>query len=246
MNATAVLLAVLVGVTLGLLGGGGAILTIPVFVYVLGVPMKSAVPMSLLVVGAASALGAVQRWHARQFNPRHGIWFGLAAVAGAFVGARVGLLIPERIQLTLFASVTLIAATRMWRTADAPEGGRARPPRALAWTVALAIGALTGVIGIGGGFLFVPALVTLLGVPMLEATSLSLMIVTMNAFAGFAGYYGHVEIDWKLAVPFAAIVIVATLAAGPFAARVRVATLKRIFAIVLLSIGGFMLLKNLL
>jgi uncharacterized membrane protein YfcA len=244
VNVAAVLLAALVGVTLGLLGGGGAILTVPILVYALGVPVKSAVPMSLLVVGTASAVGAVQRWRARHFNPRHGLWFGLAAVAGALVGARVGLLIPAKVQLTMFAAVTVVAAVRMWRSADAPESIHRRPPAALAFVVACAIGMLTGVIGIGGGFLFVPALVTLLGMAMLEATSLSLMVVTMNAFAGFAGYYGRVAIDWAIAVPFAAMVIVATLAAGPFAAKVRGATLKRIFAVVLVLIGGFVLFEN--
>src|SRR5690606_29378098 len=102
--------------------------------------------------------------------------------------------------------------------------------RVFAYAVPVAIGMLTGIIGIGGGFLFVPALVAILGVPMLEATGLSLMVVTMNAFAGFAGYYGKVTLDWSLALPFAAVVIAFTLAAGRLAPRLRSATLKRIFA----------------
>lgn len=245
MTLTAALLAAVIGITLGLLGGGGAILAVPVFVYALGVPVKSAVPMSLLVIGAASALGAAQRWHAGHLRPARGLAFGLAAVLGAFVGARIGVLVPERVQLLVFATVVLAASVQMWRSAARAEGAPTRPSRVGAVVVPATIGVLTGIIGIGGGFLFVPALVTLHGIPMREATGLSLMVITMNAFAGFLGYVGHVAINWALVVPFTVIVAACTLVAGPLAARVDAPTLKRTFAVVLVSIGAFVLFENL-
>lgn len=245
MTTLAALLAVLVGTSLGLLGGGGAILTVPIFVYALGIPVKSAVPMSLLVVGSASALSAAQRWYHGQLHPRRALGFALLAVPSAFAGARLGLLISERWQLGIFASTVLLGAVAMWRSARVADGQRRPVPRAAALAAPIAVGALTGVIGIGGGFLFVPALVALLGVPMLEAVSLSLMVVTLNSFAAFTGYLGRVDIQWGLMIPFALVVNAATLAAGPLGHRIPVPTLKRVFAVVLVAIGGFVLIENL-
>jgi uncharacterized membrane protein YfcA len=243
----AAVLAVLVGVTLGLLGGGGAILTVPIFVYALGIPMKSAVPMSLLVIGSASALGAIQRWLAGQIRPGRAFGFALLAVPGAFAGAELGVRIPERWQLGIFAISVLVAAWSMWRSARSADVTRRQVPRALAIATPVAVGMLTGMIGIGGGFLFVPALVALLGVPMIEATGLSLVVITINSAAAVAWYYGYGQADiaWKLVLPFAGIVIAATLVSGPFAARIPAATLKRVFAIVLVAIGSFVLFENL-
>jgi uncharacterized membrane protein YfcA len=245
LTPLAALLAVVVGATLGLLGGGGAILTVPIFVYALDVPMKSAVPMSLLVVGAASALGAAQRWHAGQLQPRRAFGFALLAVPGAFVGAMLGLLVHEQWQLGTFAVAVLLAAWSMWQSATKADGTRRPVPRVIALAAPITVGLLTGLIGIGGGFLWVPALVALLGVPMIEATSLSLLLITINAAAAIAWYFGRVDIAWDLVLPFAGLVIAATLTAGPFASRIPAATLKRVFAIVLVAIGSFTLFENL-
>jgi len=239
------LLAAVIGTMLGLFGGGGAILTVPIFVYVLGVPVKSAVPMSLFVIGTACAVGAAGRWMQGTLDPRKGLLFGLSAMVGAFCGARIGLLIPARLQLLLFASAVIAASAGMLRSSY--KGERAAPSASplAALSVPALIGTLTGIVGIGGGFLFVPALVALFSLPMSTATGLSLMVIAMNAAAGIGGYQGRIEIDWSLATGFATVVVGATLVAGRLAPKLPERVLKRAFASVLLVVGLFVLLENL-
>jgi uncharacterized membrane protein YfcA len=237
-------LALLVGATLGFFGGGGAVLAVPIFIYVLGVPAKSALAMSFLVIGAASTVGSVDRWWKGQLNPRRGVWLGLAAVVGAFAGARLGVFLPVALQLTLFGGAVLYAATSLLLSADRVEQPRTPRSHTTAIVVFALIGVFTGVVGVGGGFLFVPALVAIVGVPMIEAMALSLMVVAMNASAAFAGYLGQVPIDWRLASVFAAAVVTGMIPAGRFAPRVPVPLLKRSFAIVLLAVGAFVLIDN--
>src|SRR5688572_22650780 len=173
MTALGLVLAALIGLSLGMLGGGGSTLTVPVFVYVLGFDPKSAIAMSLPVVGAASLVGAASHWRAGQVQVKTALLFGLVAMAGSFLSAR--LLAPRvsgGLQLALLAIVMLAAAVSMFRNAGGrrqAEGSSARPasPPILA-AVALAVGTLTGLVGIGGGFLIVPALVLLARVPMKE------------------------------------------------------------------------------
>lgn len=245
MTLLGAVLALLVGITLGLFGGGGAVLTVPVFVYALSVPVKSAVPMSLFVIGTASAIGAAERWRRRELSPSRGVRFGLAAMAGAFVGARIGVGVPERVQMSLFAVVVVVAAVRMLQRANRTDVTRRVVPAGLDYMVFVLIGMLTSIIGVGGGFLFVPALVTLVGVPLTEAAGISMMVIAMNSAAALAGYQGKVEIEWRLAVSFAVIVVTATLAAGRLAPRIRVATLMRAFAVMILAVGALVLFENL-
>src|SRR3954468_10952527 len=163
-------LAALMGVTLGLLGGGGSILTVPVFVYVLGYAAKPAIAMSLPVIGVTSLMAAGMHW--RLGNVRFGtaLLFGPFAMAGAFAGARLAVFLSGAVQLLLLALAMLLAATSMLRgqpVAPRPATEDARWTRlALLAAVAFGVGMLTGVVGVGGGFLFVPSLVLLARIPM--------------------------------------------------------------------------------
>ena len=139
----------------------------------------------------------------------------------------------------------IVAAASMLRSAEDLEGVRRPLPLSVDFATFALIGALTGIIGIGGGFLFVPALVTLIGIPVAEATGLSLMIIAMNAAAGFAGYQGSVEIQWTLVLVFTAVVVASTLIAGKFSRRIPVPVFKRAFALLLVAIGGLVLFQNL-
>ena len=156
-------LAALIGLSLGLLGGGGSILTVPVLVYVLGYEAKQAIVMSLVVVGITSLVGAVGHWRAGNVNLKSALIFGVITMLGAYLGARLAVLFTGGLQLTLLAVVMLAAAASMFRAPQAEPTSRNVPPPTLPLitigVVGLLVGVLTGVVGIGGGFLIVPALV---------------------------------------------------------------------------------------
>jgi uncharacterized protein len=242
-------LAALIGLALGLLGGGGSILTVPIFVYVLGIEPKPAIAMSLAVVGATSLVGAVGHWRSGNVNVRVAAIFGLVAMFGTYLGARLAVHFTGAAQLTLFAVVMLLAAAFMFR--DRPV--RARPmttsaERRMAMTLTasegLAVGILTGLVGVGGGFLIVPALVLLAGLPMKEAIGTSLVVIGFKSFAGFAGYLGQVQVQWLFMTYFTAVAVLGILAGSYLVRFVEQQALKRAFAVFLVMMGIFILYQN--
>lgn len=246
-------LAAMVGLSLGLMGGGGSILTVPIFVYVLGFAAKPAIAMSLPVVGATSLVGALGHWRAGNVHLRTALLFGVIAMAGSYLGARLAVFVSGAVQLTTLAVVMLAAAVSMLRAkrdSAAPRenaDGAGTPqslPMAKILVVGLAVGVLTGIVGIGGGFLIVPALVILGRVPMKQAVGTSLLVIAMNALSGFAGYVGTVEIDWKVMTGFTTVAIAGILAGTYLIRFVSGAALKRGFALLLLVIGSLMLYQN--
>lgn len=250
MPLVAVALAALVGLTLGLLGGGGSILTVPIFVYVLGFAPKEAIAMSLAVVGAVSAFGAAGHWRAGNVNPRVALVFGGVAMVGAFLGARLAVFVSGAAQLTLFAVVMLLAAFSMFRGPGKAAGADGDAPTAKAMPLrlivaeGLAVGVLTGLVGVGGGFLIVPALVLLGRVPMKQAVGTSLVVIAMNSAAGFSGYLGQVEVAWRLMGFFTATAIGGILVGTYLVRFVPQAALKRGFAVFLVAMGSFILYQN--
>ena len=246
MPALGLALAALIGISLGLLGGGGSILTVPVLVYALGVAAKPAIAMSLPVVGVTSLIGAAMHWRMGNVHVRTALAFGGVAMVGAFAGAKLAAFLTGAVQLALLAVVMLAAGVSMLRGARGADAvAPAAPPRtALLVAVALGVGVLTGLVGIGGGFLFVPALVLLAGIPMRQAVGTSLLVITMNSAAGFAGYLGTVAIDWTFLAGFAAVAIAGALVGTMAASRVPQAALKRAFAVFLVAVGGFVLYRN--
>ncbi|HEX6536469.1 MAG TPA: sulfite exporter TauE/SafE family protein [Gemmatimonadaceae bacterium] len=243
-------LAALIGLSLGLLGGGGSILTVPVLVYVLGFDAKPAIAMSLPVVGVTSLIGAALHWRLGNVRITTALAFGVLAMAGAFAGAKLSVLLSGAVQLALLAVVMLAAAASMLRGGGAGrvpvrDGAPAAPPRiAMLVPIALGVGVLTGLVGIGGGFLVVPALVLLARVPMRQAVGTSLLVIAMNSASGFAGYLGTVRLDWSFLTGFTAAAVAGALVGTALIVRVPQATLKRAFAGFLLVMGGFVLYKN--
>ena len=257
MTVLGAVLALAIGLTLGLLGGGGSILTVPAFVYAIGLEPKRAIAMSLPVVGGAAAIGALQHWRRGGIALRSALPFGAAAMTGAFLGARLAGHLDGRTQLGLLAVTMLAAATSMLRSAlaapAAPDTLNARPtdataqPRLGAWGLTLigvGVGALTGLVGAGGGFLIVPALVLLGDLPMREAVGTSLLVIAMNTAAAFAGYQGAIVIDWGLVLPFGGLTAVGILTGSRFITRVPQRVLKLAFAALLVLIGALILWQN--
>jgi hypothetical protein len=241
-------LAATIGISLGLLGAGGSILTVPVFVYVLGYDPKRAIAMSLLVVGATSLLGAVSHWRAGHVRLRVAATFGAVAMGGSYLGARLSALVSGTTQLMVFGAVMVLAAAFMLRADGAREElptiaeAAARTPLLL--LVAAVVGMLTGMVGIGGGFLIVPALALAAKLPMRHAIGTSLLVIALNAFTGFAGYLGQVEVAWPVVIVFTVVAIGGVFAGSAVARFVSPSVLRRGFAVFLVAMGLFILYQN--
>jgi uncharacterized membrane protein YfcA len=250
MFAAAIVPGVLIGAALGLLGGGGSVLTVPIFVYVLGFSPKEAIAMSLAVVGATSAFGTASHWRAGNVNVRVAAVFGGVAVLGTLIGVRVARFVPGTTQLVVFGVVMLAAAAFMLRFrpagADVSAKVAAEPLTSVLKVMpgGLLVGLLTGIIGVGGGFLIVPALV-LLRMSVHEAVGTSLLVITGTCIVGFLGYLGHVSLDWA-AVALVAAGTLPGIALGSYLHRyVPQSVLRRGFAAFLVVIAAFILIENL-
>lgn len=246
-------LALVVGFVLGLLGGGGSVLTVPILIYALHVPVKPAIAMSLCVVGLVAFIGFLS--HARQGTvaTRVALVFGPFAVASAYVGARIARHISEDAQLVMFALFGLLGSAMMFR--GAMKMNRGPEPVAYEFHVdrhnlprialdAMGIGLLTGLIGVGGGFLIVPALVFVTRLPMRLAIGTSLLVITMNALAGFAGYAGTVAIDWHLVGWFSGIAAVGSIIGTVVSKRVPQRRLKEVFGVLLIGVSLYVLYRR--
>jgi len=238
------LLAVLIGISLGLLGGGGSILTVPTLVYVMNVEPKAAIAMSLPIVGITSLSGAIRHWRAKRIDLRIAFGFGVVAMIGSASAAMAARFIPGVVQLTLLGVVMLIAAVSMLRRRTSDEHAATTPHPVLLGAAALGVGALTGLVGIGGGFLFVPALVLLGGVPMKNAVGTSLVVIALNTAAGAVGYRGQATIDWSVVGAFTLCAVAGSLVGAQLVQRVSGEGLRRGFAGFLVVMAGLVLWAN--
>ncbi|MEU5906791.1 sulfite exporter TauE/SafE family protein [Micromonospora sp. NPDC047527] len=238
---------VLIGLLLGLLGGGGSILAVPALVYGAGLTLAAAVPTSLLVVGISSATALLPRLRAGLVRWRLAAIIGGTGAAATFAGAAVNRLLDPGVVLAGFAVLMVIAGVRMLRdTVDSggdcalPNGGvnwRGCLPKAVG--AGLTVGFLTGLFGVGGGFLIIPALVLMLGLSMPAAVATSLAIIVVNSAAGFAAHAGDATIDYGITTAFTAAAITGSLAAGRIATRLPTHRLQRAFAWLVFAVAAF-------
>jgi uncharacterized membrane protein YfcA len=213
MIALTVGLAVFVGVALGLLGGGGSIMTVPLLAYVAGMDAKQAIATSLLVVGVTSTVGAISHARAGRVQWRTGLIFGAAGMAGAYAGGLLAKFIPGTVLLIGFAVMMIATAIAMLRGRKNIDSGGVehRMPVMKIIAEGLIVGLVTGLVGAGGGFLVVPALALLGGLPMPIAVGTSLIVIAMKSFAGLGGYLSSVQIDWGLALAVTAAAVLGAL-----------------------------------
>lgn len=239
----ALLGALAIGLSLGLLGSGGSILTVPVLHYLVGQPEKLAIGGSLLVVSLIAGAAAVPYALHRQVDWRSVAWFGLPGMAGAWLGAALARWVPGPVQLAMFAAIMLVAAWRMLRGGMAQRGDD-KPHRTAVVAGGFGVGALSGLVGVGGGFLIVPALVLLAGVPMASAVGTSLAVIALNAFTGFGKYVGvlerqSLELDWPVLFAIAGVGTVGSFAGLRLGRRLPQATLRKLFGVFLVVMGLF-------
>ena len=246
MTAIAIVAAASVGVLLGLLGGGGSILLVPILMHVVGMDAKLAVAVSLPVVSLTSLGGALAHWRAGHVDTGAALRVGLLAMAAAYLGARVGVVLPPAVQLVLLAVVMGVAGASMLRTRHLRVAGGDEAPgtrRVLRVVAPLGVGLLTGLTGVGGGFLFVPALVLLERVPFATAVGTSLLVIAANAAAGLAGYVGHLTLPWTFVLAFAATAALGAVAGAGLAPRVSPERLRQAFGALLLAVAASMLYR---
>jgi hypothetical protein len=209
-----VALGVVIGGILGLIGAGGSILAVPGFIFVLQLSPHQATLAGAMVVGLAALTGAVRRIRRGEADIRVGALFSISGLLGTVIGARVSNLIDEQIVALLFSGVIVVAAISMWRTATyehARPGGATR-----AGIAATGVGLLTGVFGIGGGFLIVPALVLVMNVPARLATGTSLVAISLNSAAALL-----FRLDQFDSIPLASVLLVAVTAAATSAIAIQ-------------------------
>jgi hypothetical protein len=251
MMVFALALSLLIGVALGLLGGGGSILTLPILTYVVGMSPKAAIAASLFVVATTSAVGAVAHARAGRVQWRTGVLFGAAGMVGAFGGGRLAAYLPARVLMVMFALMMVATAAAMLRGRRAPSAATtpaATPALPVGKVVleGIVVGVVTGIVGAGGGFLVVPALVLLGGLPMEIAVGTSLVVIAMKSFAGLAGHLGHVQIEWGTTLLVTAAAVLGSFGGGALASRIPPAALRKGFGVFVLVMAAFVLGKELL
>ncbi|HHU67897.1 sulfite exporter TauE/SafE family protein [Corynebacterium sp.] len=240
------ILAIAIGLSLGLLGGGGSILTVPLLTYVAGMDPKEAIAASLFVVGATSVLSTLT--HARMGNVqwRTGLIFGAASMAGAFLGGLAGGYIPGVILMLAFAVMmiaTAIAMLRGRKKRDTVE--QTKLPLGKILIEGLVVGLVTGLVGAGGGFLVVPALALLGGLSMPVAVGTSLLVISMKSFAGLAGYLTTVSLNWPLVLGVTGMALIGALIGARLTKVVPEQALRKGFGIFVLVMGVFVLSQEL-
>jgi len=242
----AALLSLAIGAVLGMLGGGGSILTLPMLVYAVGAEPRGAIAASLLVVGTTAVVGVVLHGRAGNVRWRTGLIFGAVAMLGSFAGSRLSQHLSTRVLLLLFAAVMVATGLTMLRRRGGEAADEARPPLQLvAWLAALAVGVLSGLIGAGGGFLIVPALVLFGRLPVRAAIGTSLLVIAMQSSAALAGHLGHVDLDGALVLVVTAASTLGSIAGVRLGRSLSVDRLRRAFAWLVLAMAVFVAAQHL-
>jgi len=253
--------SILIGVSLGLIGGGGSILTVPVLVYIFKMDAAAATVYSLFVVGLTSAVGSVNYFKRGLINVKTALMFGIPSVVGVFI-ARLFIVpvIPEQVftighfivtkhilLMLLFALLMIAASYSMIAKKMVVAGGAAKPcckNYALTILQGLGTGVVTGLVGAGGGFMIIPALVFVLKLPMKEAIGTSLLIIAVNSLLGFAGSAGDIPIQWTFLLTVVAFAVAGIFIGNILSKKIDGAKLKPVFGWFVLLMGVYIVLKE--
>ncbi|NJL79934.1 MAG: sulfite exporter TauE/SafE family protein [Richelia sp. RM2_1_2] len=250
------ILAVCIGITLGLIGGGGSILALPILKYIMGIETKSAVAMTLVIVGAVSLIGVIPHWLKGNVNFKTALLFSPAAMLGAYLGARIASLpiINPTIQLICFAVMMLVAAFFMIRKSSRisevkqqhklDEKHHDKYRFFLIPAEGLVVGIVTGFVGVGGGFMIIPALVLLGKTPMKEAVGTSLLIITFKSLAGFAGYFGQVPLDINIMIIFTIAASLGTIFGAYLTEFIKPKLLEKSFGYFVIAVAVYILIQR--
>lgn len=243
--ALGLLLSAGIGLSLGLIGGGGSIITVPFLVYVLGVPAHRAVGMSLAVVGSTAFVSAALHHRRGAVSWRTGILFAGSGIASAYTGSKLTRLVSPPVLLLLFAGLMLVVAFVMLaRKSPAELEARRHPSTPRSILAGVGVGFLTGFLGVGGGFLIVPALVLFGGLSMKEAIGTSLLVISINCAAGLAGHFSFGDTGWELTLVVALLAMGGAVVGSDLSHRFHPAWLRRVFVWIVLAVALFLIARN--
>ncbi len=243
--ALGLILSAGIGLSLGLIGGGGSIITVPVLVYVLGVPAHRAIGMSLAVVGSTALVSALLHHRRGAVAWRTGSVFAVSGIASAYLGSKLTRLVAAPVLLLLFGCLMLVVATVMLTRKPPTEGARTHVPSLPREILAgLGVGFLTGFLGVGGGFLIVPALVLFGGLAMKDAIGTSLFVIAVNCASGILGHLSEGDSDWRLTLMVAVLAVAGALAGTALSHRFHPRHLRRIFAWFVVAVALFLIARN--
>lgn len=235
------LLSVLIGLSLGLVGGGGSMVTIPVLVYVLGVEAHQAIAMALVIVGTTSLGAAAMHYRRNNVRLPAALLFGGAGIAGSYLGSRLTGLLSAHVLLLLFSLLMVIVGVTMLKGRSSQRSGRKIHLPALRWMNSIwagfFVGTLTGFLGVGGGFLIVPAFMFLSGLEVKPAMGTSPVVIAMNSFSGVVAHRGELGGALCLAGMVTAAALVGTVGGSLFAHKASPQLLRKVFAWLVIAIG---------
>lgn len=253
----------LIGISLGLVGGGGSILTMPVLVYLFGINPVLATSYSLFIVGSTSLVGTIDNYRKGLVSVKTALLFGLSSITTVFITRKFLIpVIPDKLltignftvthnilTMVLFAMLMIVAAIAMIRNGKNTEQDIANGKKlhfAKLLLFGIAIGLATGVLGAGGGFLLIPTLVLLVGMPIKEAVGTSLLIIALNSLIGFDGDIGHFNINWLFLLKITAIATAGIFIGSAINKKINASNLKKGFGWFLLIMGAYIIVKELL
>ncbi len=239
------ILSAAIGFSLGLIGGGGSIITVPVLVYVIGVSAHQAIGMSLAVVGITSLIATFLHYKQKTVNLKIAALFGITGMTGAYFGSGLTYLFNSTSLLFIFGSVMLVISLAMLLKDQKDISQNVSQNKLVKSIIAgLIVGLLTGFLGVGGGFLIVPALIFFAGLEIKDAIGTSLLIITINSLAGLIGHLQHVSFDLRLTILITVIAALGTILGTKVAHQVSATTLKSGFATFVLVVAIFLIIKN--
>ncbi len=248
--ALSIFFGALIGLSLGLVGGGGSILTVPVLVYAIGQPAQAATTTSLAIVGLNALIGMAGHARQRRVDFRTGLLFGVVGIGGALIGSWLNTFVPASVLLVLFALIMLVAAAAMLRRRGEPSEtgkvqGGVRSAREWAMIAAsgTVVGLMTGFFGVGGGFVIVPALVLVLGLSMRLAVGTSLLIIAINSAVSLAAHLRTGSLDLAITGLFVLGGLVGALVGVSLAGRVPQRRLTQVFAALIFIVAGYILYR---
>ncbi|MBK7993572.1 MAG: sulfite exporter TauE/SafE family protein [Blastocatellia bacterium] len=239
------LLSAAIGFSLGLIGGGGSIITVPVLVYVIGVSAHQAIGMSLAVVGTTSLIATFLHYKQKTVDLKIAAIFGITGMTGAYFGSGLTYLFSPTSLLFIFGSVMLVISLVMLLKDQKDISQNVSQNKLVKSIIAgLVVGLLTGFLGVGGGFLIVPALIFFAGLEIKNAIGTSLLIITINSLAGLIGHLQHTSFDLRLTILITVIAAIGTILGTKVAHQVSATTLKSGFATFVLVVAIFLIIKN--